>query len=735
MIFDDIKRDEIYTIRNTDILYYVKKSSFLVAYLVKEIQSFDYQTLRYDEEMNFFKRLEELKMVTGLRCLFENNSALTALNYDHVELKVLFAKIEKLELNEKLRILACLTERSWKKNKNQLNELRDSYLEMLIEKEPENIISLLNEIGSVKKFCELLLKNIHLIQDDEEAEKLLGWCMCIENLLQIDDHQKAEVEKWILKLKIYREVLQLFKNDGEEVDWIKIKEMAEKDTSKIVNYLLNININHELCYELLRVHPLSNRSEESYKMFIVALNRKDLNPHLTLKIIHTFSHQQVLDFFDYSLNFINNLTSMNYVLNYLMANVLPTTPSKTLIRHQKFQISSKIIENLDADDPQLWSLAQYPLILLEQLLMNSKIEVLNVIVKELRKLFENEPTCNVCSNTSKNYQIGETLVYDYDAHHKNMWISSECIDFVLKMYAAKALDFQIIEFNSSLSEIQSFDSSSSSKVFQMPKEIPTKDKWVADDEAKVCMCCKKSKFSLLNRRHHCRRCGRVICAECSSHLILLPELYNDLTVRCCEECFQQLEDEKRKAESGSIERARSADLPMEWKLSGDLINDQMIRDEFNFVHCPNVSLCIAIICLHTINNDLTKFLLFHCHRLELLLRPLHGRMNPEIDIVLVAKMLKYLATTAKLFGDQGESNVIIDHADMVLKVAENECDAIISKVPFSSIANSFSIRDIINELIKAENWKLALELSVKWDRFSTSGVFSAWAVTLIKGEC
>lgn len=278
------------------------------------------------------------------------------------------------------------------------------------------------------------------------------------------------------------------------------------------------------------------------------------------------------------------------------------------------------------------------------------------------------------------------------------------------------------------------DSSLSSKNFTMPKEAPTKDQWVSDDEAKVCMCCKKSKFSLLNRRHHCRRCGRVVCADCSSHRILLPELYNALMIRCCEDCFQQLEEEKKRAESSSVERGKSAVLPMEWKLTGDLLNDQMIRDEFNFEHSPNVGLCIAIICLHTLNDDLTKFLLFHCHRLELLLRPIHGRINPEIDIVLVAKMLKYIATTAKLFGDLGESNIIIDHADMILKVAENECDAIISKVPFNSVANTISIRDIINELIKAENWKLALELSVKWDRCSTSGVFSAWAVTLIKGK-
>lgn len=230
------------------------------------------------------------------------------------------------------------------------------------------------------------------------------------------------------------------------------------------------------------------------------------------------------------------------------------------------------------------------------------------------------------------------------------------------------------------------------------------------------------------------RCGNVVCGECSRKRILLPEKYNQLMVRCCDDCYSQLEIKKRKSEFGAGDRtSRSLDMPIEWKLTGNLETDQMIRDEFTFEYSPNVGRCIAIIRLHTINEEFTNFLLFHCHRLELLLHPINGHINPEIDIVLVGSMLKYLAKTAKLFGDVGESNAIIDQIDIVLKIAENECDSILSKASFNVVTNSLSIRDIISELIKAENWKLALELSVKWDRNSTSGVFSAWAVSLIKG--
>ena len=47
--------------------------------------------------------------------------------------------------------------------------------------------------------------------------------------------------------------------------------------------------------------------------------------------------------------------------------------------------------------------------------------------------------------------------------------------------------------------------------------------WVPDSEANTCMHCKKVQFTLVNRRHHCRKCGIVCCNDCSSKKFLLPE--------------------------------------------------------------------------------------------------------------------------------------------------------------------------------------------------------------------
>ena len=42
----------------------------------------------------------------------------------------------------------------------------------------------------------------------------------------------------------------------------------------------------------------------------------------------------------------------------------------------------------------------------------------------------------------------------------------------------------------------------------------TQPRWTANREAPRCELC-KADFHLLNWRHHCRKCGRCVCSECS----------------------------------------------------------------------------------------------------------------------------------------------------------------------------------------------------------------------------
>uniref|UniRef100_A0A915A526 Pleckstrin homology domain-containing family F member 2 n=2 Tax=Parascaris univalens TaxID=6257 RepID=A0A915A526_PARUN len=60
--------------------------------------------------------------------------------------------------------------------------------------------------------------------------------------------------------------------------------------------------------------------------------------------------------------------------------------------------------------------------------------------------------------------------------------------------------------------------------------------WIPDGEAPKCMACQKTQFTVLQRRHHCRACGNVVCASCSTHNYRIAGL-GKRPVRVCDKCF------------------------------------------------------------------------------------------------------------------------------------------------------------------------------------------------------
>ncbi|XP_039617477.1 early endosome antigen 1 isoform X2 [Polypterus senegalus] len=62
-------------------------------------------------------------------------------------------------------------------------------------------------------------------------------------------------------------------------------------------------------------------------------------------------------------------------------------------------------------------------------------------------------------------------------------------------------------------------------------------KWTEDHEVQNCMCCGKG-FSVTIRKHHCRHCGNIFCAECSARNALIPS--SKKPVRVCNTCFEEL---------------------------------------------------------------------------------------------------------------------------------------------------------------------------------------------------
>lgn len=90
--------------------------------------------------------------------------------------------------------------------------------------------------------------------------------------------------------------------------------------------------------------------------------------------------------------------------------------------------------------------------------------------------------------------------------------------------------------------------------------------WQPDSAVVACPLCSRG-FHLLFRRHHCRRCGRVVCGECSLSCavydppVLSPreEQYTAPPWRTCDSCVDELANDRTQARSDPIEMPRRKD--------------------------------------------------------------------------------------------------------------------------------------------------------------------------------
>lgn len=63
--------------------------------------------------------------------------------------------------------------------------------------------------------------------------------------------------------------------------------------------------------------------------------------------------------------------------------------------------------------------------------------------------------------------------------------------------------------------------------------------WLPDRSTLTCMICRKE-FTLMTRRHHCRKCGRVVCRDCAPAKNTRPlfEMGMKEPVRHCKDCYR-----------------------------------------------------------------------------------------------------------------------------------------------------------------------------------------------------
>lgn len=63
--------------------------------------------------------------------------------------------------------------------------------------------------------------------------------------------------------------------------------------------------------------------------------------------------------------------------------------------------------------------------------------------------------------------------------------------------------------------------------------------WIPNKASTVCMLC-SDKFTITQRRHHCRKCGFIVCGACSKTRTVITHIHPTKQLRVCSRCVSSL---------------------------------------------------------------------------------------------------------------------------------------------------------------------------------------------------
>ncbi|KAL7406551.1 hypothetical protein ABVT39_022100 [Epinephelus coioides] len=82
--------------------------------------------------------------------------------------------------------------------------------------------------------------------------------------------------------------------------------------------------------------------------------------------------------------------------------------------------------------------------------------------------------------------------------------------------------------------------------------------WIPDQASAVCMRC-ACKFTMTQRRHHCRKCGFVVCGACSKKRAIIGHIHPTKCLRVCTMCHSSLSTTEAGAQEVSRIRGSSTE--------------------------------------------------------------------------------------------------------------------------------------------------------------------------------
>ncbi|ETO29338.1 hypothetical protein RFI_07788, partial [Reticulomyxa filosa] len=148
-------------------------------------------------------------------------------------------------------------------------------------------------------------------------------------------------------------------------------------------------------------------------------------------------------------------------------------------------------------------------------------------------LFKSNSKCDVTpKNTSLKQMSGDTTL-----RFKLMCIKSRKHNKPVTQIHASALTHQFLWSSDTEGKILQWEIKKGKAFFLFVLYILA-EHWVEEKDCLNCQKCNKA-FTVLERKHHCRKCGRIYCNICSSNKAVLPEMGFGEHVRICDFCWEK----------------------------------------------------------------------------------------------------------------------------------------------------------------------------------------------------
>ncbi|XP_071447606.1 uncharacterized protein [Hetaerina americana] len=579
-----------------------------------------------------------------------------------------------------------------------------------------------------------VLQNITMWASSKEGacrEALLS--LCSNKAVDVPPPAKALVVDTLRKIEVYEKILAHVKS-AEVKNWHDVSQLLETDPGVILQKLIQANqMPLFLKWMALRDPQVDG---DDLVMDLIGPNvlvglLLDADPpefDHAKKLLGLLPLVRAAQVCQGSLPLLPSAPCLRFVLSFLLDSCRDILSEDEVCHYEQWALGLLMVSHRlllgnrrrvgrsgGGYHSSSWSwldLAPHPLLIVEQLLMNVQMEALEGALALVR------PHLKANDNTKcRGITLGD-------------------VDSLLRQYATKALDFRVCSSIApvpkdegahpfvpppstkmslststlSLARVNADSLSSSGSVHSLelmpPPKVPTKAEWVPNDEVTVCMCCQMVSFSMFNRRHHCRRCGRVICALCSAHRLKV-EGYLGVPVRVCDDCHSGIHRRKvagygdvpvrvcdschkgqmsSLGECGEEEEEEGEEVAEEedggmgggrggawwWRLSGDAGQDATLREEFAFEQAPSASLCLAILAHHSPGGPHhPRLLIESAERLLSHLRPSNNAsspttLNPEVDHALLIQMVRSLAVASKVLYSRLGMTTGIERCDRVI---------------------------------------------------------------------